>query len=75
MMLPLIYEGVRLPRGFRADLVVESSIIIEIKSIERLLPVHESQILTYLRLSGCRIGLLMNFNHALLKDGLRRFKV
>lgn len=75
VMLPLIYEGMRLPCGFRADLIVESSIIIEIKSIERLLPVHKSQILTYLRLSGCRIGLLMNFNHTLLKDGLRRFMV
>jgi len=70
---PLIYEGVRLPRGYRADIVVEHSVIIEIKSIEHLLPVHEAQMLTYLRLSGCHIGLLMNFNSKLLKDGLKRF--
>ena len=70
---PLIYGGVRLPRGYQADIVVGNCIILEIKSIERILPVHESQMLTYLRLSGCRIGLLMNFNCPLLKGGLRRF--
>jgi GxxExxY protein len=71
--VPLVYEGVRFDRAYRADIVVEKSVILEIKSIENILPVHESQILTYLRLSGCRIGLLMNFNTKLLKNGLRRF--
>jgi GxxExxY protein len=71
--LPLIYDGVRLPRAYRADIVVEGSIILEIKSIEQILPVHESQLLTYLHLSGCRVGLLLNFNTTLLKNGLRRF--
>ena len=71
--LPLIYDGVRLPRAYPADNVVEETIILEIKSIEQILPVHESQLLTYLHLSGCRVGLLLNFNTALLKNGLRRF--
>jgi GxxExxY protein len=71
--LPLIYDGVRLNRAYRADIVVEESIILEIKSIEQILPVHEFQVLTYLHLSGCRVGLLLNFNTTLLKNGLRRF--
>jgi GxxExxY protein len=71
--LPLIYEGIRFDRAYRADLIVEQSVLLEIKSIENILPVHESQILTYPRLSGCHIGLLLNFNTKLLKNGLRRF--
>ena len=71
--LPLIYEGVRFDRAYRADIIVEESVVLEIKSIENILPVHESQILTFLRLSGCHIGLLLNFNTKLLKNGLRRF--
>jgi GxxExxY protein len=71
--IPLVYQGIRLPRGYRADLVVEGSVIIEIKSVEHILPVHMSQVLTYLRLGGYRIGLLINFNNKLLKDGLHRF--
>ena len=59
--------------AYRADIIVEESVILEIKSIERILRVHEAQLLTYLRLSGCRVGLLLNFNTAMLKDGLRRF--
>jgi GxxExxY protein len=70
--LPILYKNVRLDCGYRIDIVVAGEVIIEIKSVERLLPVHEAQLLTYLRLSGCRIGLLMNFNSLLLKDGLRR---
>jgi GxxExxY protein len=69
----LICDGFRLPRAYRADIVVEGTIILEIKSIEQILPVHEAQLLTYLRLSGCGVGLLLNFNTALLKNGLRRF--
>src|ERR1700679_3076029 len=71
--LPLIYEGVRFDRAYRADFIVEAAVILEIKSIENILPVHEAQILTYLRLSHCHIGLLLNFNTKLLKNGLRRF--
>ena len=71
--LPLIYEGFRFPRSYRADIVLEGIIILEIKSIEQILKIHESHILTYLRLSECRVGLLLNFNTVLLKDGLRRF--
>lgn len=71
--LPLVYEGVRFERSYRADIIVEETIIIEIKSIENILPIYEAQILTYLHLSGCRVGLLLNFNSILLKNGLRRF--
>src|SRR5690242_18684644 len=70
--LPVIYKEVRLDCGYRLDIVVGQEVIVEIKSIERLLPVHEAQLLTYLRLSGYRVGLLMNFNNKMLKDGLRR---
>jgi GxxExxY protein len=71
--LPVIYKGVRLDCGYRLDILVDRNLIIEIKSVDRLLPIHAAQMLTYLRLSGCKVGLLMNFNTALLKDGLRRF--
>jgi GxxExxY protein len=71
--LSLIYDGVRLPRAYRADIVVGETVILEIKSIEHILPVHEAQLLTYLRLSSCAVGLLLNFNTNLLKDGIRRF--
>ena len=53
-------------------MIVEQEVIVEVKSVDRLLPVHEAQLLTYLRLSGCKVGLLMNFNTTILKDGLRR---
>jgi GxxExxY protein len=71
--LPVIYEDMRLNCAYHADIIVDQSVILELKSVERILPVHEAQTLTYLRLSGCRIGLLMNFNSVMLKDGLRRF--
>ncbi|MDP4224562.1 MAG: GxxExxY protein [Bacteroidota bacterium] len=70
--LPLIYKEIRLEAGYRIDLLVESSIIIEIKSIEALANIHLAQILTYLKLSGCKLGLLVNFNVEHLKDGIRR---
>lgn len=70
--LPVRYRGVELECGYRMDLVVAEKIIVEIKSIDRLLPIHEAQLLTYLRLSGLSVGLLMNFNMPVLKDGLRR---
>ena len=62
----------RLDCGYRADIIVASEVILELKSIERILPLHEAQLLTYLRLSRCRIGLLLNFNMRSLKNGIRR---
>jgi GxxExxY protein len=71
--LPVSYKNVRLECGYRIDIVVADRLVIELKTVERILPVHEAQLLTYLRLSGLRTGLLLNFNTALLKDGIRRF--
>lgn len=71
--LPVVYKDVRLECGYRMDVVVENELIVEIKAVERITAVHEAQMLTYLRLSGCHVGLLMNFNSVTLKDGLRRF--
>jgi GxxExxY protein len=70
--LPVIYKSIRLDCGYRIDAVVEERVIIELKTVERLMPIHEAQILTYLKLSGLRIGLLLNFNTPVLKDGMRR---
>jgi len=70
--LPLVYKEVKLDCGYRMDNVVNGELILEIKAVERLLPIHEAQMLTYLRLSGIRTGLLMNFNTPILKQGLRR---
>jgi GxxExxY protein len=70
--LPMEYDGVFLDCGYRADIVVNGQVILELKSVERILPLHEAQLLTYLRLSRCRIALLLNFNTVLLKDGIRR---
>jgi GxxExxY protein len=69
----VVYQGVRLDKGFVADIVVANSLLLEIKSVERVLPVHEAQTRTYLKLSGCRLALLMNFSAPMLKDGIRRF--
>ena len=73
--MPVIYKGMMIPLGFRADIVVENTIILEIKAVAALLPAHDAQLLTYLRMSELRIGLLMNFHAPRLKDGLRRFIV
>ena len=70
--LPVVYKAVRLDCGYRIDVVVEERVILELKTVERLIPVHEAQLLTYLKLSGMRIGLLLNFNSPVLKDGMRR---
>jgi GxxExxY protein len=70
--LPVVYKDVRLDCGYRMDLVVENELIIEIKATERLMPIHEAQMITYLRLSGLHIGLLVNFNDVTLRSGLRR---
>lgn len=71
--LPLEYRGHQLACGYQMDLVVEGQLIIELKSVSELLPIHEAQVLTYLRLSGHPLALLLNFNTILLKHGLRRF--
>ena len=70
--MPIRYQGVDLEVGYRIDLLVESSVIVEIKAVEATLAIHQAQLLTYLRLSGCRLGFLMNFNVPLYKSGLRR---
>jgi GxxExxY protein len=70
--VPLVYKGTVLEPAYRVDLVVEQMVIVELKCIERLLSVHDAQVLTYLRLTGCPVGLLINFNVPKLKDGIRR---
>src|SRR5437764_9324701 len=70
--LPVVYKSVRLACGYRMDMVVEDQVIVELKTVERLLPIHEAQMLTYLKLSGIRTGLLLNFNVPVLKDEIRR---
>lgn len=73
--IPLIYRDLILPRGYRLDILVEELVVVEAKAVELLHPVHEAQLLTYLKLSGYRLGFLMNFNVVLMKDGIRRFVV
>lgn len=70
--VPIDWDGVHLEVGFRADLIVERMVIVELKSVETVAPVHKKQLLTYLRLTGCRLGLLINFGAALIKDGITR---
>ncbi|HEY9781447.1 MAG TPA: GxxExxY protein [Leptolyngbyaceae cyanobacterium] len=70
--LPLVYEDVKLECGYRIDLLVENKVIVEIKSVESLNPIHSVQLLTYLKLSNCKLGLLLNFNVLQLKDGIKR---
>jgi GxxExxY protein len=71
--VPLVYKDVKLDCGYRLDLLVDGRVVVEIKAIEALAPIHEHVVLTYLRLSGCRLGLLINFHTAVLRDGIRRF--
>ena len=70
--IPVIYDNVRIDTGFRADLIVEDKVIVEVKSVEILAPVHKKQLLTYLRLADKRLGLLINFQVVLIKDGITR---
>jgi GxxExxY protein len=70
--LPVVYKDVKLDCGYRMDLVVEGSVIVEIKAVERLNSVHDAQLLSYLKLYGCRVGLLLNFHVSILKNGIRR---
>jgi GxxExxY protein len=71
-VVPIIYQGTRIETGFRADLIVQDLVIVEIKSVEVVAPVHKKQLLTHLRLAGKPLGLLINFNVALIKDGITR---
>jgi len=73
--MPIAYKGVKLDAGYRLDLLVDSSIVVEVKAIESLLPIHQAQLMTYLRLSGCRLGFLMNFNVQMFKTGVRRIAI
>jgi GxxExxY protein len=70
--LPVVYEGEKIDLGYRIDLVIEHIVIVEIKSVETVHPVHEAQLLSYMRLSGIHVGLLINFNVAHLRDGIKR---
>jgi GxxExxY protein len=71
--LPVVYKEVKLDCGYRADIVVLNRVIVEIKAIAAIAPIHNAVVLTYLRLSGCRTGLLINFHSAALKDGIKRY--
>lgn len=70
--IPVIWKEIKMDQGFRADLIVENKVLIEIKSVEAIAPVHQKQVLTYLKLTGLKLGLLVNFNEALIKDGISR---
>ena len=71
--LPVEYKGIRLDCGYRLDLIVQNKIIVELKSVDMIKPIHETQLLTYMKLSNINVGLLVNFNVRRLKDGIRRF--
>jgi GxxExxY protein len=71
--LPIDYKGININAGYRIDLVIEDGIIVELKSVEKVLPIHEAQLLTYMKLAGIGVGLLINFNVKKLKDGIKRF--
>lgn len=73
--LPITYKDVVLECGYRVDLIVENDVIVELKTVEKILPIHQAQLLTYLRLTRIQTGLLMNFNAAVLKDGIKRMKL
>ncbi len=70
--IPLVHEEIKLDAGFRADVLIENKVIVELKSIEALAPVHYKQVQTYLKLTGCKLGLLVNFNVVLIKEGIHR---
>ena len=72
LAIPVVWDIIKLEHGFSADLIVEDKVIIEIKSVEAIAPVHQKQVLTYLRLTDKKLGLLINFNESLLKDGIQR---
>lgn len=70
--LPVLYKGIKLDCGYRLDIIVEETVVIELKTVSQILPIHQAQLLTYLKLGGFRIGLLLNFNSPVLKDGIKR---
>ncbi len=70
--LPLIYDEVKLDMGYRLDIFIEGKVIIELKAVEKILPIHKAQIISYLKLSGCKLGFLLNFNVNRMKDGIKR---
>ena len=70
--VPVVYEDVRLEAGYRIDLLINSSVVVELKAVEKIHPVHEAQLITYLKLTGHRLGILINFNTKLIKDGIKR---
>lgn len=70
--LPIIYKGIKLDCGYRLDFVIENEVIVELKSVEKLLPIHKAQLMSYLKLSNCTVGLLINFNVEVLKNGIQR---
>jgi GxxExxY protein len=70
--VPILYKGIRFDEGFRADLIVEDMVLLELKSVERVLPAHKKQVQTYLRLTGLKLGYLLNFGEAVLKSGITR---
>jgi len=70
--LPLVYKEIKLDCGYRMDVVADKKVVVELKCVERILPIHEAQLLTYLRLSGLKVGLLINFHAATLKEGIKR---
>lgn len=72
LSLPVIYDGIKLDAGYRIDLLVENAVVVELKAVEKLLPIHEAQILSYLKLSGRTVGLLLNFNVVHFKNGIKR---
>jgi len=72
VVIPLSYKGIELDQGYRVDLIVENTVVVEVKSVATVMPVHRAQVLTYLKLTSCPIGLLINFNEALLVDSVHR---
>ena len=70
--MPIVYKGIRFDEGFRADIIIENKVLLELKSIERVVPAHKKQVQTYLRLTGLKLGYLLNFGEAVLKSGITR---
>jgi len=70
--VPVVYKDVQLDCGFRVDLLVGGLVVVELKAVEKLAPIHQAQVLTYLKLTGCKLGLLLNFNVPMMRDGIRR---
>ena len=75
IVLPIVYDGLKLDAGLRIDLLVEDRVIVELKAVENILPVHKAQLITYMKLAGCRLGLLINFNVPIIKEGIKRVAI